>query len=287
MNFMKYSVGRVATVVACMALVGSFASLADAQPKWSEKTILKFDSPVMIPGATLQPGSYVFELADSRSNRNLMEVYRQDGHELVTTTMTVPTRRTDPNGDVVLKFADSADAEPVALKGFFYPGSLYGHEFVYTDAEAKQIAEKTHKVVLSKDVPGSDFERGTLHAIDERGQSTAWTANPDVARDWNVWIAEWRTVAPQPATGNRPTTTPGATGTSGDKTTAPAPGADTNRNADRDAMTPAAHAAAIQRLIDKALSGNSSTVTIDRSTLEQIRDHAAAIASSESGARKY
>lgn len=260
------SIPRVALAVACMALIGT---AAQAQPTWSEKTIIKFDSPVMIPGATLQPGSYVFELADSKSNRNVMQIYTQDDRQLVATTMTVPARRMEPNGDVVLKFARTDGPEPVALKGFFYPGSLYGHEFVYSDDEARDIADKSNTLVLSKDVQGTDLESGTLRSLDRQGTATSWNPDPDVARDWNVWIAEWRTVAPA-ATADQPADAAvGTTGTTGRTAS--------GMNA-AGAESAASHAAAIQRLVDQALTKSGSSLSVDRSTLQQIREHADAIA---------
>jgi hypothetical protein len=247
-----------------MALV---APAARAQTKWNEKTVLRFDRPVMIPGKTLQPGTYVFQLADSKSNRNIMQVYTADKnnpvHEdnLVATTLTVPIKREQTNGDVVLKFAETNDQaqEPVALKGFFYPGTMYGHQFVYTDQEAQQIAQQTHTLVLSREMQGTDMQSGTLHNIDASGNRTNWQENPDVAREWAAWIVTWQPAhadnAPQPA----------AVGTSGRTDMAAT------------AKTTQDHAAAIQRLVDQALSGNGTTVTVDRSTLEQIRMHARAI----------
>ena len=206
--------------VACMALL---STNANAQTKWNEKTILKFSNPVQIPGKTLQPGSYVFKLADSRSDRNLMQVYDQSGMNLVATTTTVPIKRAEPNGDVVLNFADTPGSEPVALKAFFYPGTLYGHEFVYSDAEAREISQRTHKVVLSQDVKGSNMERGTLDAsdlegtsvssIDSNGQRTEWHPQPDVQREWAAWVVDWRN--------------PQAVGTSGSTTTDMASGSTT------------------------------------------------------------
>ena len=42
--------------------------------EWNQKTVFTFSGPVEIPGQVLQPGTYVFKLADSASDRNIVEV---------------------------------------------------------------------------------------------------------------------------------------------------------------------------------------------------------------------
>ena len=38
--------------------------------QWNDRTTLKFDAPVMIPGTTLAPGTYTFKLLDSATHRH-------------------------------------------------------------------------------------------------------------------------------------------------------------------------------------------------------------------------
>ena len=45
--------------------------------EWNKKTIVTFSGPVEIPGQVLQPGSYVFKLADSQSDRNIVQVFNK------------------------------------------------------------------------------------------------------------------------------------------------------------------------------------------------------------------
>ena len=49
-----------------------------AGDSWSDRTILSFSEPVMVPGPTLQPGTYVFTLLDSSANRHLVQI-RNEG----------------------------------------------------------------------------------------------------------------------------------------------------------------------------------------------------------------
>lgn len=174
----RAAVMGVAIVIAC-------AVHADAS-SWNEKTILTFSEPVMVPGATLQPGTYVFQLTEANSNRNLVQIRTQDG-KVIATTQAVPMKRQDANGDVVLKFDPTDAGSPPALKGWFYPGTLYGHEFLYPEAQAKEIAQRTKSLVLSVDVPGTDIEKGTLHTFNQTGSRADWQEDAATLREWDVW----------------------------------------------------------------------------------------------------
>lgn len=77
----------VGLLTACLALAPAIASA-----QWSERTELTFSDPVIVPGATLQPGTYVFQLMDPGSAGDIIEIRRKDG-SLVTTIMTVPAKR--------------------------------------------------------------------------------------------------------------------------------------------------------------------------------------------------
>lgn len=153
------------------------APQVSAQAQWKEKTILTFSDPVRVPGAVLQPGKYVFKLAPSPTNRHIVQVFDESESELITTTITVPKKRQDPKGDVVLTFGAGASGAPLALKGYFYPGSIYGHEFVYPEKEAREIAMRHRTVVVSHDIEGSNFESATLRVFNDRGEPGDFVAS--------------------------------------------------------------------------------------------------------------
>jgi hypothetical protein len=158
-----------------------------AANQWNDKTVLKFSDPVMIPGATLQPGTYVFKLMDSTSSRHVVQVTTEDGSKVMALTQAVPIKRTETKGDVVVKFNPTDVGSPPAMKGWFYPGSLYGHEFVYPEEQAKEIAQRTKTIVLSVDVPGTDLEKGTLRTINQSGTSAVWRGDAATMREWDGW----------------------------------------------------------------------------------------------------
>ena len=192
---------RVVCITAAVVLALSATAGAD---QWNEKTVLKFSDPVMVPGATLQPGSYVFKLMDLAANRHTVQIATEDGSKVITIANAAPAKRMDPKGDVVLKFNPTDAGSPPALKAWFYPGSVYGHEFIYPEDQARQIAQRTKTLVLSIDVPGSDLEKGTLRTYDAAGNRADWKADDAIMREWEEWRnnrqASAKTVTPKTAT---------------------------------------------------------------------------------------
>jgi hypothetical protein len=187
MNWPKHAV-----LAACM--VGGFAVVARAD-QWNDRTTLKFDAPVMIPGATLAPGTYTFKLLDSAALRHVVQIYNEDLTRLIATVNAVPAKRQEANDDTVVKFqpTDGA-AAPVALKAWFYPGSLFGHEFVYSDTQARDIARRTKTLVLAGDAAG-DMTKGTLYTYDADATKTPWRPDATMMQDWQRWNDEGRRAA--------------------------------------------------------------------------------------------
>jgi hypothetical protein len=157
--------------------------------QWNDRVELTFSSPVMVPGTTLQPGKYVFELANSTANRHLVRVRNANDQMQVALIQAIPMKRTEVTSDTALQFNPTDAAAPPALKGYFHPGSRYGHEFIYPDEQARHIAERTKTVVLSVDVPGTDLEAGMLRTYDAAGRASTWQADAETQRDWNTWRA--------------------------------------------------------------------------------------------------
>jgi hypothetical protein len=181
-------------LAATIGMVVAVAAIAVAD-QWNDRTMLKFDAPMMIPGATLAPGTYVFKLLDTAVNRQVVQVFSEDGTRLIATTNAIPTKRTEPNGEVVVKLNPTEAGAPAALKAWFYPGSLYGHEFVYPEAQARDIARRTKKLVLSEDIAGSDMKAGTLHTYDAEGRRDDWRPDEPMQKDWERWSQEGRRTA--------------------------------------------------------------------------------------------
>ncbi|MEZ5291018.1 MAG: hypothetical protein R2745_08055 [Vicinamibacterales bacterium] len=173
-----------------LAIGGAFSLLmvgAASADTWNERTVLTFDAAVQIPGETLQPGTYVFALADPSSSHHLVQVREKEGDGLVATIEAVPLKRLDPKGATVLRFDPAEPGSPPAIRAWFYPGSMYGHEFVYPDEQARHIANRTKAVVLSSEQSGSDDHAGRLIVYDANGVATAYAGDAATMREWDTW----------------------------------------------------------------------------------------------------
>jgi len=99
--------------------------------EWNQKTIVTFQQPVEIPGHVLLPGTYVFKLMNSDSDRNIVEVETQNEQHLVAIEMTDPVYEANIGNNAKLSFEHLNPRSPEAIKDWFYPGAAQGQQFNY------------------------------------------------------------------------------------------------------------------------------------------------------------
>ena len=115
----------------------------------NKKTIVTFSAPVEVPGRVLPAGTYVFKLLDSTSNRNIVQIFDKDEKQLYGTILAIPDYRLKPTDKPVIRFEERPSGSPEAIKAWFYPGDLYGQQFVYPHDRAVELAKRTNQNVLS------------------------------------------------------------------------------------------------------------------------------------------
>lgn len=137
-------------VMFCLvALATLFVSSNAKADTWNKATKLTFSAPVEISGRVLPAGTYWFQLMNSRSDRNIVQIWSADRSQLITTILASPNYRLQPTGDTVVKFAERPSGTPEAIKAWFYPGASFGQEFVYPKTRAIQLAQNVQEPVLS------------------------------------------------------------------------------------------------------------------------------------------
>jgi len=87
--------------------------------QWDRKTIVTFSDSVEIPGQVLPAGTYVFKLADSPSDRHIVQIWNADETQILATTMTIPNTRSEPPDKSIFEFEERAGNSPMALKVWF------------------------------------------------------------------------------------------------------------------------------------------------------------------------
>ena len=138
---------KIVTFV-CLGVLGTALPQAKAD-EWDQKTVFTFSGPVEIPGQVLLPGTYVFKLMDSQSDRSTVQVFSKNEHHLFGTFLTIPDYRLKPAGKPIITFEERATGSPEAVKAWFYPGENYGHDFVYPKVKAVELAKANNQPVAS------------------------------------------------------------------------------------------------------------------------------------------
>jgi hypothetical protein len=115
----------------CTVLLCATLSPGVSADSWNKKTIVTFSDSVEIPGQVLPAGTYVFKLADSPSNRHIVQIWTGDESQVLATIMAIPNYRPDPPDQTIFEFDERPSNSPMALRSWFYPGDNTGQEFVY------------------------------------------------------------------------------------------------------------------------------------------------------------
>src|SRR5216684_2176650 len=127
---------------ASLALMGSLIAPAIADD-WNKETKIEFSTQVQVPGKLLDAGKYVFKLADSDSDRNIVEIFAEDAsgaQKLVTTVMVIPAYRRATPDEPIVKFEERSSGSPEAIRTWFYPGDNTGWQFVYPKGETSETS---------------------------------------------------------------------------------------------------------------------------------------------------
>jgi hypothetical protein len=138
----------IALVIAFVGMVTLFTTNVRAD-EWDKKTVLTFNEPVQVPGTVLPAGTYMFKLADTEGDRNIVQIFNADGTHLITTVMAIADYRTTVPGKTIVTFAERASGQPEAVQTWFYSGDNYGQEFVYPKQKATELAQVNQRPVPS------------------------------------------------------------------------------------------------------------------------------------------
>jgi hypothetical protein len=132
----------VATALAFAAVAAVASGVAAQETNVSERTFLTFSSAVEMPGLTLQPGTYVFKLADTPS-RNVVQVWDRDEKNMMGHWLFVQAERPEVTDENVVMFRETREGSTPAVQFWYFPGEKIGKEFLYPKDQAERIAART------------------------------------------------------------------------------------------------------------------------------------------------
>ena len=205
------------TVAALCAALALTAGAAAAQSMPSDRTtFVTFSGPVSIPGMTLPAGTYTFRLADSQTDRHIVQVFNRDQSKLFTTLLAVPAQRPEPEGDPVITFKETPSDRPPAVHFWYYAGERAGNELVYPKSQALQIAKASGEGVMAVDSDGTsidDWKSGSVTRVTGAEAQPATPVQSDTTAQQPPTPAPQPTPTPeQPAmTAQQPATPPATT----------------------------------------------------------------------------
>src|SRR5258707_5583870 len=107
---MKINKGYI--VVGLIIAFSLFFGLAAHADESDQSTAITFSQPIQIPGLVLPAGTYLFKLADSNSNQNIVQVFNADGTVLYATLQTIAPEPQEPTGHNVAALATQGARQP-------------------------------------------------------------------------------------------------------------------------------------------------------------------------------
>ena len=104
------------TVLSTAALLGLSLAPSLKADQWNKKTVLTVKETIQLPNTVLQPGTYVFKLADSLSDRHIVQIFNADETKVIATILAIPNYRLKPTGSFsASEIDDATSAVRIAL----------------------------------------------------------------------------------------------------------------------------------------------------------------------------
>jgi cobalamin biosynthesis Mg chelatase CobN len=140
---------RLIVAASALAALTATARVTAQDTNASERTFLTFSGAVEMPGMTLEPGTYVFKLADTPS-RNVVQVWDRDDKKMFGQWLFVQAERPEVTEENVVMFKEARENSTPAVQFWYYPGEKVGKEFIYPKEQAQRIAARTGRDVRSE-----------------------------------------------------------------------------------------------------------------------------------------
>ncbi|MEA2874535.1 MAG: hypothetical protein QOH67_4705 [Hyphomicrobiales bacterium] len=83
------------TALTVFALLGLALSPSLKADQWNKKTVLTVTEAIQLPHTVLEPGTYVFKLADSNSDGHIVQIFNADETHIAT-ILAIPNYRSRP-----------------------------------------------------------------------------------------------------------------------------------------------------------------------------------------------
>jgi hypothetical protein len=129
-SYATYTRKLLGTCCGAALAIGLLTVPAKGDP-WDKKTTLTVDKTIQVTNRVLPAGTYVLKLADSNSNRHIVQIFNADQSRIIDTILAIPNYRLRPTGRSQFLFWETPAGAAPALRAWFYPGDNFGQEFAY------------------------------------------------------------------------------------------------------------------------------------------------------------
>ena len=164
---------------ACVFTMLAFTSTTTHAQTIDNRTYFTFSGPVTLPGVTLPAGKYLFRNPDTLTGRRVVQVLSEDGRQAFAQLLTIPVQRFDAPKEPEIRFMETAEGTPAAIKAWWYPGSTIGWEFIYPKEQALRLAKGAGAPVLTTTNAQNDtteeMKSADLTRVSASGGETAVT----------------------------------------------------------------------------------------------------------------
>jgi hypothetical protein len=143
---------RILSAVIALGLVG--AVQGDVAPE--KKSTLTIATPLEVPGAILDPGTYVVKLVDTQSNRNVVTITSVDEKKIYATAICTPHVAADDPRHTTFMFYSVPEGANKVLRTWYAPNDRYGQDFVYPPDRAAAL-----RTVTNAEVPAMTAEQSS------------------------------------------------------------------------------------------------------------------------------
>lgn len=195
---------RLRTVFTALCGVGLLAGMAAFRAQadeWDKKTTLTVNEKIQVTDKVLDPGQYVLKLADSSSNRHIVQIYNADQTRLIDTVMATPSYRLQPAGSSRFTFWETPPGTAKAMRAWFYPGDNYGQEFRYPKQLAMLQTQAAAALPATPRVEPTEAAPAPQPAPQEQPQASTEPSKPAPQQEQPAELAQ---NAPPPAPAAEP-----------------------------------------------------------------------------------
>jgi hypothetical protein len=137
-KFRAFYIGTLAVVG--VGMIGTSLVPRAKADAWNKMTIVTVNEPIIAGNKVLDPGTYVWKLMDSPSDRHIVQIFDKDQKHLETTILAIPNYRMHSDGQNQFAFWETPAGVPKAVRAWFYPGDNFGQEFAYPKKLIAQMA---------------------------------------------------------------------------------------------------------------------------------------------------